>query len=181
VHEYVTSLAALNQSVPYGLTLLFARLSLGFTFFAHGYQKSFRGGGLKGTAGWFESVGVRPGMLNAIMASSSEMTVGVFVALGLLMPLACAGVISLMVVAIVTVHRQNGFFIFNKGEGIEYTLALAVMALLLGTFGAGRYSIDALWKGLKWAGTVNFTVTLVVGVVAAILQLVTFYRPSSVQ
>ncbi len=85
-----------------------------------------------------------------------------------------------MVVAIVTVHRKNGFFIFNKGEGIEYTLGIAVAALVLGTLGSGRYSLDDLWHPLHWSSTTNCVVTLVLGVGGALVQLAAFYRPSRV-
>ena len=61
-------------------------------------------------------------------------------------PLACAGLLALMLVAIVTVHRKNGFMITNRGGGIEYCLGLTVTALALGTFGAGRYLLDYWWN-----------------------------------
>jgi uncharacterized membrane protein YphA (DoxX/SURF4 family) len=50
-----------------------------------------------------------------------------------------------MLVAIVTVHRKNGFMITNRA-GIEYCLGLTVTALALGTFGAGRYLLDYWWN-----------------------------------
>ena len=42
--------------------------------------------------------------------------------LGLLTPFAAAGMIGVMVVASWAAHRHNGFFIFRKGEGWEYTV-----------------------------------------------------------
>ena len=170
----------MNVSYPVvvDVALLALHLYLGLMIAAHGYRKFFVGGRLAGTAGWFESIGVRPGRLNALAAASTEVGAGILLTLGLLTPLAAAGLLSLMVVAIMTVHRKNGFFIFNKGEGIEYTLGLAVAALVLGTLGSGRYSLDHLWHPLHWSTTTDFVVTLVLGVGGALVQLAAFYRPS---
>ena len=57
---------------------------------------------------------------------------------GFLTPLAAAGVVGVMTVALITNHLKNGFFIFRPGEGYEYVLNLAVAALALGALGPGR-------------------------------------------
>ncbi len=160
------------------LVLFVLRLYLGTMIFAHGYRKFFRGGRLPGTARWFESIGVRPGPLNALIAATTELGVGVLLVLGLLTTLAAAGLMSLMVVAIMTVHRKNGFFIFNKGEGIEYTLGISVASLVPGTLGAGRYSLDHVWNILTWSVSTHLLVTVIVGLGGAATQLAVFYRPS---
>ena len=167
-----------SYPVQVDLALLALHLFLGLMIFAHGFRKFFRGGKLPGTATWFESIGVRPGMINAVMAASTEVGAGILLTLGLLTPLASAGLMSLMIVAIMTVHRKNGFFIFNKGEGIEYTLGVAVTTLTMGTLGAGRFSLDHLWHPLHWSVATNFAVTLILGVGGALIQLAAFYRPS---
>ena len=52
------------------------------------------------------------------------------------------------------------------------------MALALGTFGAGRYSLDNAWGVFShWNGTTRLLVTAIVGVGGAVLQLAVFYRP----
>ena len=61
---------------------------------------------------------------------------------GLLTPLACAGVIGVMLVALITNHLKNGFFIFRPGEGYEYVLTLTVVAFCLAMLGAGEWSLD---------------------------------------
>lgn len=170
-----------SSPVALNLVLLGMHLFLGLMIFAHGFRKFFGGGKIPGTARWFESVGVRPGVPNALMAASTEVGAGTLLALGLFTPLASAGLVSLMIVAIITVHRKNGFFIFNKGEGIEYTLGVAVMALAMGTLGAGTYSLDHLWHPLHWSVTTDFVVTAVLGVGGALAQLAAFYRPSRAQ
>ena len=125
--------------------LLIVRLYLGPMIFTPGYRKIFRGGTLAGTTGWFDSIGMKPGRLNALAAASTELSVGALLVFGLVTPLACAGLLALMLVAIVTVHRKNGFMITNRA-GIEYCLGLTVTALALGTFGAGRYLLDYWWN-----------------------------------
>jgi putative oxidoreductase len=160
------------------LVLLIVRLFLGPMIFTHGYRKFFRGGKIAGTAGWLEKIGMRPGKLNALAAASTETGAGVLLTLGLLTPLACAGLLALMSVAIVSVHRKNGFMISNKGEGMEYCLALCVMALALGTVGPGKFSLDFSMKIFsQWSFSTDFVVTLVVGLGGALLQLLACYRP----
>ena len=100
---------------------------LGLTMAAHGYNKFFGPGGLAGTAGWFDSMGMKPGMFHARVAATTEMAAGIGLAVGLLTPVPAAGFVALMFVAAWTVHRQNGFFIVK--EGWEYNLILAVAAV----------------------------------------------------
>ena len=169
--------STLGNSTLVNLMLLAFRVFLGLTIFAHGYQKFFRGGKISGTAGWFESIGMKPGLLNAYAAATTETGAGALLVVGLLTPLASAGLIALMVVAIVTVHWGNGFFNFNKGQGVEYNLALIMMAVLLGTLGAGRYSLDHLWHPYDWTTTKGLFVTVVLGAGGALAQLAVFYRP----
>ena len=157
--------------------LLGVRVFLGLMIFAHGYNKVFRGGGLAGTAGWFHGMGMRPGNLNAALAAGTEMGVGVLLSLGLLTTFAAAGLVSLMVVAIWSVHRKNGFFIINKGGGIEYCLAIAVAAFVPGVIGAGRFSLDYAWNVLTWTKGTELLIVLLLGVGGALLQLAVFYRP----
>ena len=124
----------------YDFSILVLRAVLGLTMAAHGYNKFFGPGGLKGTAGWFDSIGMRPGMFHARVAATTEMTAGLGLALGLLTPFPAAGFVALMLVAAWTVHRPNGFFIVK--EGWEYNLVLAATAVGIATIGAGRLSLD---------------------------------------
>lgn len=157
--------------------ILAVRLFLGLMIFSHGYNKVFRGGKIAGTARWFESVGMKPGKLNAFAAASTEMGVGVLLSTGFLTALGAAGLISVMSVAIVTVHRKNGWFIFNKGEGIEYCLGVIFMALVPGTLGAGEYSLDHVWHVLNWSATTKLVFVVALGLGGALAQLAAFYRP----
>ena len=53
----------------YNLALLIIRVALGATMAAHGYAKFFKGGRINGTAGWFDSMGMRPGRVHARLAA----------------------------------------------------------------------------------------------------------------
>ena len=54
--------------------LLILRVVLGLTMAAHGYNKFFGKGGLAGTAGWFDSMGMKPGMFHARVAANALRT-----------------------------------------------------------------------------------------------------------
>ena len=74
-----------------GLTLL--RVVIGALFFGHGTQKLFGwfgGHGIEGTAGFFESLGLKPGRRHATAAGAAEAGGGALVALGFLTPAAAA-------------------------------------------------------------------------------------------
>jgi putative oxidoreductase len=136
------------------LALLVLRCAIGGMILAHGLNKFFGGGKIPGTARWFESIGMRPGRLNALAAATTEVGSGVLLLLGLLTPFAAAGVIAIMIVAIVTVHRKVGYFVFRPGQGsLDYAIgywhhsrfAGAVIALALGVGGAALQLL-AVWR-----------------------------------
>lgn len=122
--------------------LLAFRGSIGAVMSAHGWNHLFRGGKIRGTADWFESLGMRPGILHAWLASVTELAAGVSLVLGLLTPLGAAGVVGTMSVALITNHRGNGFFTFRPGEGWEYVMTLVTCGVALGVVGPGGWSID---------------------------------------
>src|SRR5947208_11894142 len=124
--------------MSYGLLLL--RVVVGGTMFSHGAQKLFGwfgGPGLRGTAGFFESLGWRLPLALAFLAGLAE-TSGVAFALGLLTPLAALGIAVVMLNAIFVVHWRNGFF--NGNGGLEFPLTLATVAVAVAATGPGRVS-----------------------------------------
>jgi putative oxidoreductase len=136
---YITDAATL------GTGLLLARLILGVLMVAHGGQKLFGwlgGYGLAGTAGFFEQLGFRPGRLFVVTASLSEVVSGVLIALGLFGPVGPALLLSVMLVAGVSVHWKNG--LFAGTNGIEVPLLYATGALALALAGPGLFSLDAV-------------------------------------
>lgn len=125
--------------------LLLARLTLGLLMAAHGSQKLFGwfgGKGIVATAGFFDSIGFQPGRLFATVAAVTEIGSGLLVALGLLGPVGPALVISVMIVAAVSIHWKNG--IFAAANGIELPLLYGVGALTLLLTGPGDFSLDAM-------------------------------------
>ena len=100
--------------------VLILRVAVGIVMIAHGYNHIFRGGKIEGTAGWFESLGMKPGILHAWLASLTELGAGAMLIFGFLTPLAAGGVVGVMLVALITNHLKNGFFIFRPGEGYEW-------------------------------------------------------------
>ena len=158
------------------------RLIVGVVMLAHGYNHVWGGGKLPGTARWFESIGIRPGRVHALLASVTELGCGLLLILGLLTPLAAGGVFGTMLVALICNHIKNGFFIFRPGEGYEYVLTLTVVAVGLAALGGGRISIDNA-LGLDpdvFSGWGGLIMGLVVGGGGAALVLATSWRPGRI-
>jgi putative oxidoreductase len=127
------------------LGLLIVRLVVGLLFVGHGAQKLFGwfgGYGPKGTGGWLESIGVKPGVAMAVVAGLMELVGGLLFAAGLLTPLAAVIIVLTMLVAIVKVHGPNG--LWATANGYEYNLVLVAIAIGIALIGAGDYSLDAL-------------------------------------
>jgi putative oxidoreductase len=168
---------ATSNEAAIDLALLALRGSLGLMIAAHGLNKFFGGGKIPGTARWFESIGMRPGRVNALMAATTEVGVGCLLVLGLLTPFAAAGLIALMTVAIVTVHRTNGFFVFRPGQGIEYCLMTAIAAAVAATLGPGRWSLDHAIGWWHYTPVDGLVIALALGLGGAALQLIAVWRP----
>ncbi|MCH1923306.1 DoxX family protein [Shewanella sp. C32] len=126
-----------------GYAPLLLRVPVGLILMAHGSQKLFGlfgGYGLAATGQWMESIGITPGELMAFLAGSGEFFGGLFLVLGLLIRPAALVVAFTMLVALFTVHINNGLFMANNGY--EYALSLAVIAGSLIISGAGKVSLD---------------------------------------
>lgn len=139
MNALIKSLASTHAG--YGITVL--RIIVGLTFAAHGAQKLFGwfgGYGLAGVAQWMESIGLAPGYLMALAAGSAEFFGGLALIIGLLARPAAAVLAVTMVVAIVTVHLSNGFFMSNNGY--EFALALFAASVAIAFEGAGKLSVD---------------------------------------
>ncbi len=140
-----------KKSVDFALLML--RLILAVVFVAHGSQKLlgwFGGPGMKGFVGYMTSQGM-PAVVPYLVIVG-EFFGGLGLAVGLLTHLAAAGIFIEMLGAVFLVHSKTGFFMNwastgGRGEGFEYSLTLAVVALAILFAGAGAYSLDAkLWK-----------------------------------
>jgi putative oxidoreductase len=119
------------------------RLIAGIIFVAHGGQKLFAwfgGYGLGGTGQWMESIGLSPGYLMALMAGSAEFFGGILLIIGFLTRPTALILAITMLVAIFTVHINNGLFMSDNGY--EFGLSLIAITLALFIQGGGKYSID---------------------------------------
>jgi len=165
-YSLVSDLAAVSAG------LLAFRLVVGLAMAAHATQKLFGwfgGHGLAGTGGFFEMLGFRPGRTFALAAGVTELVSGLLVAAGFLGPIGPALMVSVMVVAMLTVHWSKGFF--AQEGGIELNLLYIVSAVALAFTGFGAYSLDAaLGADTLWTPTAA-VIALVVGVVAGLGNL----------
>lgn len=121
------------------------RLIAGIIFMAHGAQKLFAwfgGYGLEGTGQWMESIGLAPGYLMALMAGSVEFFGGMLLIAGLLTRPTSFVLTITMIVAIVSVHIDNGLFMANNGY--EFALTLVAISVSLMFSGAGKLSLDSV-------------------------------------
>ena len=121
------------------------RLVAGVIFTAHGAQKLFAwfgGYGLDATGQWLESIGLSPGYPLAVMAGSAEFFGGILLIVGLLTRPTSAVLAITMLVAMFSVHIDNGLFMSNNGY--EFSLALLAISVSLLLSGAGKWSLDNL-------------------------------------
>ncbi|GHB60430.1 hypothetical protein GCM10010306_062530 [Streptomyces umbrinus] len=154
--------------------LLVVRLVLGTVMIVHGLNHWRGGGGIDGTANWFRGLNLRRPRLQAWLSVLTETGAGVLLLIGLFTPLACAAVISVMLVAGLLAHRRNGFFVFK--DGYEYVLVLAVLALALSAWGPGDYAVDTA-SGIELTGWAGAGVAGGVAAAATAGLLGMFWRP----
>jgi putative oxidoreductase len=163
----------------YDVAVLLIRIVVGGTMVAHGYNHLWGSGGFAGTARWFESLGMRPAKLHALLSGAGEVGAGAALVLGILTPLVAAFVVGTMVVAAVTAHRRNGFFVFK--DGYEYVLMIAVVCIALALIGPGGLSIDHV-TGLDaiLGGGLGAAITAGGGVLGAVVLLGATWRPARI-
>nr|WP_269134610.1 DoxX family protein [Vibrio cincinnatiensis] len=133
------------EGIPQSYAPLALRIPIGIILMAHGAQKLFGwfgGYGLQGTGQWMASIGLEPGVLMAFLAGSGEFFGGLFLLIGLLTRPAALVTAFTMIVAIFTVHIDNGLFMANNGYEFGLALLAATVSLLIS--GAGNLSIDRL-------------------------------------
>ncbi|WP_104402656.1 DoxX family protein [Vibrio penaeicida] len=126
-----------------GFATLALRIPIGIILIAHGAQKLFGwfgGYGLEGTGQWMASIGLAPGVLMAFLAGSAEFFGGLFLVLGLLTRPAALVTAFTMVIAIFSVHFENGLFLSNNGY--EFGLALLAASVSLVISGSGKLALD---------------------------------------
>ena len=131
------------------LAFLFLRFGLAVTFFMHGTQHAFGWHGGKGAksqvTGWHDKYGIPLPM--GILALVIELSTVVCMAIGFFVRPVALGLAGFMLFATFLSHWEHGFFLASapgKGSGIEYTMALTLMALTITVGGAGALSVDIM-------------------------------------
>ena len=166
------------STMSFGLLVL--RVVVGLIMAAHGAQKLlgwFGGYGLRGTGQFFVQLGFQPGPAFAAAASISEIISGLLVTFGFLGPIGPALMISVMIVAAMTVHWEHGLFASNNG--IELPLLYGAAAFALALTGFGQYSLDSV---LGIAGHLPHTdtwIALVIGIIGGFANLALRRRPAA--
>ncbi|MBN9027424.1 MAG: DoxX family protein [Rhizobiales bacterium] len=120
------------------------RFVVGFWLVPHGAQKLFGlfvGGGIDGTTGFFAQIGLQPAVLLATLAGLGEFFGGLFLAIGLLTRPAALVAAFVLLVATLSVHIGNGFFMASGG--FEYASLWFFAALYFVFKGGNEYSVDA--------------------------------------
>jgi putative oxidoreductase len=156
-----------DNMTDFGLLVL--RLTVGTLMTGHGTQKLFgwfKGPGLKGTHGFMEMLGIRPGKVWGTMVAIGETSGGLLTALGFLNPLGPLNIAASMIVAARRVHWDKG--IWNQQGGIEFPLTNLAAALTLIFAGPGRFSLDRLFgvRLSRWMTALAFANTAAVVVTA---------------
>lgn len=128
------------------LTLI--RVALGVVMFPHGAQKLlgwFGGYGWSGTMGFLTGTMGIPALLAALVILG-EFFGSLGLITGLFGRVAAFGILSTMIGAVLMVHAKVGFFMnwagTQQGEGYEYHILAAAMALAIIMKGSGALSID---------------------------------------
>ena len=126
------------------LPLLFIRLILAYGFYMPATMKLKD---VNAIGGWFESMGYPAPYLNAYMATITEVSGVILLALGLGTRIISIPLMVVMLVAIFTVHYSNGFNADDNGYEIPLYYLLILFTLLI--MGPGRISVDYLIKSLR--------------------------------
>lgn len=167
-----------TPSKALNFALLLARVWIAIMIFAHGWRhvKAIQSG--PGMANWFESLGLKPGPLHAWNVTLTELVFPFLLVAGFLTPLAYGGVCALMIVALLTNHLKNGFFLSTAKEGYEYVATVAVVCITLGTVGPGRWSLDHAFDfSFPFDPKKALIITAAIGIVGAGAFLAVFWRP----
>lgn len=165
-------LTSSQSGIDIGLLLL--RCAIGLTMAVHGSQKLFgwfNGAGLDGTAGFFASDGYSAPKTMATVAGLTETFCGLGLAVGLLTPLAGAGILGVMLNAI-AMKWGNGFF---NPSGIEYDLILVAGAVSLALAGPGRFAADRILPLTRTHRLSHGIAAVALGAVSAAVVLVALH------
>ncbi len=167
---------ARKTSMAQDVGLLALRLTVGGLLAGHGAHKlfgSFGGYGIQGTAGWLESMGLKPGKTWAYLAGGGEFGSGVLTALGFLGPVGPISIFGPMIMAWNKAHAGKPIWV--TAGGAELPLVNMAAGAALAFTGPGRFSLDHV-LGLKTSKAL--VAATVVGVVAGVIAGVITPQPA---
>ncbi len=113
------------------------RVVLGALMIAHGYPKLFKN--FSGVAGWFDSIGLKPGKFWALIAGAVEFFGGALLIIGVWVQLVSILIVVQMFVA--TWKAKWGKVGLTAQGGWELDLIYFTVALALVLMGGGMYSL----------------------------------------
>lgn len=163
----------------YDIGLLLLRLVVGGLFAAHGAQKVFGvlgGLGLPETTRIVSGLGfVAHGSTLAWALGIGELVLGIFLVVGLLTPIAAAGLLAVKIVAVAVTWGTVPLFASAGANAVELHVLLGGGAAALLFAGAGRVALDSgrTWqrRPLPYAW-----LSLIVGVGVALVVLLVLRR-----
>jgi putative oxidoreductase len=129
------------------LALLVLRVVIGGVVIPHGLLKLGlvgTGGSIAGVGGWFNSLGLRPGVFWAYVAAIAEAGGGLLTVLGLGGPIGPGLLAADLVVVTIVAHWGQGFWAGGGKVGWEFPLPLAGGGLAIALAGNGAWSLDRL-------------------------------------
>ena len=163
--------------MDFDIAMLVLRVGIGLIFVAHGLQKAFgwwNGPGWEGFKGFVAYLGPKPAPAWASISLLAELGGGLALIVGLLVPLAAAGLVAQTLVLGIKVHWPKGFW--SPDGGIEFPIAFGVGAFTLQLLGPGAWSLDAL---LPVDGLYQPTVRWIILGLAVLGALVAIFWPAS--
>ena len=136
------------------LALLIARLGLAAILILHGWIRwQGPGQGVQKQIDYLSQFGIPYPATAAWGAITVEIIGGLFLAVGALTPLAALAVLVEQILIIAYTNWYKGPDLLNSdgtyAGGYEYNVALGLIAMLLMVFGAGRISVDRLFRRTK--------------------------------
>ena len=134
------------------LMLLVTRFCVGVMLILHGVDRWQ--GGVEVQLNELSKHHIPHAELLTIATTVFEIIGGILLIFGLLTRFIGLGMMVQNVFIIFAIKFQQGFFL---PDGFEFNLALAVIGLLLLTFGSGRIAVDQLFRPLKPANNNTFT------------------------
>lgn len=163
--------AGWHSGLDFGLVVL--RVVVGGIFVLHGLRHLFGwfgGPGAGQFANFLAGLGYTHSSIFAYVTGWTEVVGGLFLVLGLLTPLAAAGVLGVVVNAIVAAKTGHGFF---GPQGFELETVLAGGAFTLLFTGSGRFALDNGRRWFRYAPAFGF-LCLLIAAAATLVVLIVF-------